>query len=618
MGSMELEKEVQEFKDKYEKNYIYNSMSENFILNLSLENTNWFWRVVWTFHKVFRVEYMDNYFGGSRASSNGKKEEKGNKSDRYDWLSFGFKKKGAKASKPIVTLWNWKKDDPCVVIRNDSIEEKMRNKYNSINLTTKTESIQEIERWVKRLHNLCDEDFLEKYKGNGNLPNYYIGDEDTDDEDITEQKRLSNDENNSMKHPLNQILFGTAGTGKTYHTINKALAIIENKYEKDYKKEDRTDLKIRFDNMVKEDRIAFVTFHQSFSYEDFVEGIRVITNEKSNQIEYKVQDGMFKMICEKARRLDMSDDNIEVKISEFIKKVKEQPLTLKTKIGKEFIVSSNENGILFAKTSNDKDVPLLINHIKRYFKDGMEKIIDAKSYEWAISKELYKDFTLDEKPYVLIIDEINRGNISRIFGELITLIEESKREGNDEALSLILPYSQKSFCVPKNLYIIGTMNSSDRSLTGIDIALRRRFEFIEMMPDPNVLESINVDGIDVQKLLKTINQRIEVLLDRDHTIGHANFMKLKDNPELSILANIFRKQVIPLLQEYFYDDWERIDLVLNRNGMITHMFADKGIKDLFSVNDIGKYKISSRSWQVDEDRFDDINSYLKIYNGKSE
>ena len=142
----------------------------------------------------------------------------------------------------------------------------------------------------------------------------------------------------------------------------------------------------------------------------------------------------------------------------------------------------------------------------------------------------------------MIVDEINRGNISRIFGELITLIEDSKRQGAEEELSVTLPYSKEEFSVPSNVYIIGTMNSSDRSLTGLDIALRRRFTFVEMPPKPELLNDIEVEGVNIGKLLEVINQHIEVLLDRDHCIGHANFMSLKNQPTLEHLASIFTQK----------------------------------------------------------------------------
>ena len=167
--------------------------------------------------------------------------------------------------------------------------------------------------------------------------------------------------------------------------------------------------------------------------------------------------------------------------------------------------------------------------------------------------------------YVFIIDEINRGNISKIFGELITLIEASKRVGLPEGMTVRLPYSQKLFGVPKNVYIIGTMNTADRSIATIDTALRRRFLFREMLPAPKVLADISVEDLSISELLARLNKRITVLYDREHTIGHAYFMPLKASPTVETLAEIFTNNIIPLLQEYFYEDYEKIRLVLGDN-----------------------------------------------------
>ncbi|HOI01797.1 MAG TPA: AAA family ATPase, partial [Candidatus Cloacimonas acidaminovorans] len=163
---------------------------------------------------------------------------------------------------------------------------------------------------------------------------------------------------------------------------------------------------------------------------------------------------------------------------------------------------------------------------------------------------------------VLIIDEINRGNVSQILGELITLIEPDKRLGNEEELEVTLPYSKEKFSVPSNLYIIGTMNTADRSVEALDTALRRRFSFEEMAPDYSLLEGSTSEGINLAELLKTINNRIEGLLDKDHVIGHSYFLRVSKGEKT--LQDVFFDEIIPLLQEYFYGNFGRIELVLGR------------------------------------------------------
>jgi len=345
---------------------------------------------------------------------------------------------------------------------------------------------------------------------------------------------------------LNQILYGPPGTGKTYNTVSETLRIFDIKAINDIVDEKKLEAglvdKQKFDVLKLKRHIEFVTFHQSFSYEDFVEGIRAETNDKGG-LSYSIKDGIFKKIA------------IEALFSKFEDLFNDQ-LPEKWQAAKDKAVLSKQ------KTTD-------IN---------TDKVFDPTNYEHkklilsACTLADFKNAKGKGKPYVLIIDEINRGNTSRVFGELITLIETTKRAGTDEAMDAILPYSQETFTVPDNLYIIGTMNTADRSLALMDTALRRRFDFIEMMPDPYLIKGVDekpldIDGIKIQEMLRAINDRIEALYDREHTIGHAFFMKLTSGSKVSDLALIFKNNILPLLEEYFFEDWEKITKVLGKSNI---------------------------------------------------
>ena len=214
--------------------------------------------------------------------------------------------------------------------------------------------------------------------------------------------------------------------------------------------------------------------------------------------------------------------------------------------------------------------------------------------------------------YVLIIDEINRGNIARIFGELITLIEDSKRIGQEDEARVTLPGSGIEFAVPANLHVLGTMNTADRSIALLDTALRRRFVFEEMMPDTSHAEiARDLDGVDCRKLLKAMNQRIAVLLDREHQIGHTYLLRVGALPAL---ASTFRNSIVPLLQEYFYDDWEKISAVLNDNGFVRKSGPPEELVRLNLVEqDRSVYDLAP----ADDDRWTDANAYRQIYGSVS-
>ena len=213
-----------------------------------------------------------------------------------------------------------------------------------------------------------------------------------------------------------------------------------------------------------------------------------------------------------------------------------------------------------------------------------------------------------DKPYVLIIDEINRGNIARIFGELITLIEDSKRIGEPDEARVTLPGSKTDFAVPPNLHVLGTMNTADRSIALLDTALRRRFVFEEMMPDPSHPDiATDLDGINCGKLLSAMNRRIAVLLDREHQIGHTYLLRADSLPEL---ASTFRNRIMPLLQEYFYDDWEKIQAVLNDNGFVR---VSKPPDDLVRRNLVDADRRVYGLAPARDSRWTDTTAYRKIY-----
>ncbi|MCX7098945.1 MAG: AAA family ATPase [Methylococcales bacterium] len=359
---------------------------------------------------------------------------------------------------------------------------------------------------------------------------YDIEDEDADkmkgnwpdDFDIEDQPT-----NNTP--PKNTIYYGPPGTGKTFE--------LQGLLQKEYTDSESVE------------RYAFVTFHQSYGYEEFVEGLRPVITKRSQsptnnldsapadgQVHYEIKPGAFLRLCEQARK---------------------NP----------------------------------------------------------------------SQQYAMVIDEINRGNISRIFGELITLVEVDKREGAKYPVTVTLPYSGEKFSIPSNVDVIGTMNTADRSLALVDTALRRRFEFIESMPKPDVLAgtlvSSNGKDINIERLLLILNRRIEALYDRDHTIGHAYFTRLIDletHDRFEELKTIFRNRIIPLLEEYFFEDWQKIRLVLgdNQKSNNDHQFVheigrEDDLVELFgSEHELDQYSIRSR-YQLNTHALDLPDSYIGIY-----
>lgn len=324
-------------------------------------------------------------------------------------------------------------------------------------------------------------------------------------------------------NPTNLILYGPPGTGKTYRTAAEALRLCGADIP-----EDREEVMERYHALSKAGRIRFVTFHQNFSYEEFVEGLRPETgdgdreNDAGAGFRLEPRPGIFLEAC--AEATEHVDD--------------------------------------------------------------------------------------EAQQFVLVIDEINRANISKVFGELITLIEPDKRLGMPNALKVRLPYSRREFGVPANLHIVGTMNTADRSIALLDTALRRRFRFEEMAPDTSVKafhDAQQATGLPLAEVLNTMNRRIEYLVDRDHRIGHAFFIGCENKVQVDA---VMRDKVIPLLQEYFFDDWNRLAAVLGEKEKGGNFLTCETIED-----PMGEGGEPLKSWRVAEHFQEE--AYRRLVSGKA-
>jgi hypothetical protein len=556
--------------------------------------------------------------------------------------------------------------------------------------------------------------------------------EENENEVTMESNKLNIEKQKTMINSnLNQILYGPPGTGKTYNTINIALKILNPNIDL---LADREELKKHFDKYIEDGQIVFTTFHQSMSYEDFIEGIKPTRPEEGDEfIKYEVEPGIFKLICERAKKISFINKNINwdkpdyYKMSlggknkpdlhewciendlialgwggnkdlskfidikdwnkfrdtfskEFPELVKESRFNIQAAYS---FLNMKENDIVIISRGNriidaigivngpyywDDKNPVDFCHFRkvewivkdlntlpeRFFSKQISQMTIYKFYTKDVKKEAFKELNKssnkdDEKPYVLIIDEINRGNVSQIFGELITLIEADKRAGKSEALEVILPYSKSKFSVPQNLYIIGTMNTADRSVEALDTALRRRFSFIEMPPKPELItpsethrrfwmKNIGVYGGDIEEYNEYEKEIREVLgmeisdpqkyldygenehsnlSEKDHQIkleemasfNGINFSKILEIINFRIeklsgkdhqighsyfmnvysifeLKSVFQNNIIPLLQEYFYGDYGKIGLVLGESFF--SKIEDKEVKNIFAK--FGEYE----------------------------
>ncbi|MGG7437001.1 McrB family protein [Chryseobacterium arthrosphaerae] len=532
----------------------------------------------------------------------------------------------------------------------------------------------------------------------------------------TLKKMDSESKINTIIHPLNQILYGPPGTGKTYNTINKAIQIANPSF--DLYGHTRKEIRKEYKKLVDEGRIVFTTFHQSMSYEDFIEGIKPKIDEDENgnkKVIYDIEDGIFKRIADKARkprlkagttakRYTFGDawSDLIVDANKHLEDEDPLVLTIQTPDLGLKIVDISDKGNLSLKPIYSEDSKIytvsysraeklqqafpdlsVIKNVNKEFREviggsnstaywSVLNYINNKIKEKSITE--VKEETLPPLPHVLIIDEVNRGNVSQIFGELITLIEEDKRIGNNEALEITLPYSKNKFGVPSNLYIIGTMNTADRSVEALDTALRRRFSFEEMPSKPELLnpstmiesllweyksygwtnkeykeeedklfsilevsedfkskkeniwdqmkedkenkiiresgyfQRFDYGRIDFEKLLLTINNRIEKLIDKDHAIGHAYFIG-KDNTSI---IDSFYKNIIPLLQEYFFGDYGKIGLVLGKGFIRKKEYKASVFADFDYENDYSERE----SYEIIDYRKPDLNYELTLEEGK--
>ena len=388
--------------------------------------------------------------------------------------------------------------------------------------------------------------------------------------------------------PLNQILYGPPGTGKTYSTITKALNIIGLLEEKDiYTNEEYAKAQVLFQNELGK-RIEFVTMHQSFSYEDFVQGLKPEKPKEGKGISFEYKNGVFKEICRRANLKNKEYDDfqkgkskvdfdlvIEFAFKDLIEN--DEPVTIKNGNSPFKIHALNDKTLWFetSKGTRHDRYTLAKKTLKEIYEKGANKIITSgnKGYFDAAlvflnkkSEELQENFKTKLKPddnrnFVIILDEINRANISRVFGELIALIEKDKRDGK---LKATLP-SGEPFTVPSNLYIIGTMNTADKSIALVDIALRRRFEFTALYPDTKILKTVLVENKfeanDIEErvnMLTRLNRIIRSKKSVDFEIGHSYFM------EADSLINILNKQVLPLLNEYFMYDLKKVKDIIKK------------------------------------------------------
>lgn len=376
----------------------------------------------------------------------------------------------------------------------------------------------------------------------------------------------------------NIILQGAPGTGKTYNTAALALTICGEQIP-----ENHGEVMLRYEELQKEGRIGFVTFHQSMDYEDFVEGIKPKT--ENGMVSYEVEDGIFKSISAKAGNnyadsqktveVLQKQKDIQERMFDFLSEAQENETEYKTKTGSKFVIKEvTDKNIIIQIPENQvaSRIPLRIAELRDLLENDVElkRVSDIKAYfnrQFNTQQDSYTFILVNEirkiktktvtvpktelQNYVLIIDEINRGNVSKIFGELITLLEADKRIGGDHPIRVTLPYSKESFGVPSNLYIIGTMNTTDRSVGNIDYAVRRRFAFATLKADKELVVNNSIPlAVELFEAVESFIKRHQIDMDfEDLMVGHSYFFA-KDENELELK---WQYEILPLLNEYIKD-----------------------------------------------------------------
>jgi 5-methylcytosine-specific restriction enzyme B len=417
----------------------------------------------------------------------------------------------------------------------------------------------------------------------------------------------------AIPDPTMRIYYGAPGTGKTYRAAREAIRIIDGAISSD-----PGEVLDRHRQLLAGGQIVWVTFHPSYSYEDFVEGFRPRLTD-SGDINYVVVDGPFKRACASCGAADpLSSLRVGDRIG---------------KDGRYEVLHIDPSGVVLQSEAGRKDEvnPEVVQYVDRW---TIQRLIDtdatpaelsipgsradervqvaqktglpttfftnSSAHRAVLERVIDSGATGGSQPVVLVIDEINRADLSRVFGELMTLVEVDKRQGAAEERAVVLPYSQAPFSVPRELSIVGTMNTADRSLAVVDVALRRRFEFEELEPEPSLLP-MSYAGLNLQELLLAWNLRITALASRDVRLGHSELMEAalervreangwsdtSDGRQRAV-AHVVRTRVVALLLEYFHDDWRKADVVLGRFGLFEEVDL-QAIAELASdVLDLGE------------------------------